>query len=98
MPYFPGGTEALADFVHTHFEFTQAMFQFADHIVVHVEFVVNETGEITDIEAVECSYPGLGAERKAVEVMQKMPPWVPGNNGKEPVKVRLRLPVNIQIN
>ncbi|MBP5318801.1 MAG: energy transducer TonB [Paludibacteraceae bacterium] len=58
-------------------------------------FVVDKTGEITDIEVVTPVHPLLDAE--AVRVIKLMPKWIPGRIGDKPVRVRYSQPIRFKL-
>ena len=62
---------------------------------VVLRFVVNETGNITDIQVVKDIGGGCGAE--AVRVVKSMPTWTPGRQRGKPVKVYYTLPVRFNL-
>lgn len=62
---------------------------------VFVKFVVNEYGEITQVEAVKGI--GGGCDEAAVEAVKNSEPWLPGKQKGEAVKVRMVVPVNFKL-
>lgn len=60
-----------------------------------VQFIVNETGKISDVKVVRKLDPSLDAE--AVRIVEHFPDWIPGEQKGKKVKVRFTLPVNFQI-
>ena len=62
---------------------------------VFVKFVVNEYGEITQVEAVKGI--GGGCDEAAVEAVKSSEPWLPGKQKGEAVKVRMVVPVNFKL-
>ncbi|MFY0644095.1 MAG: energy transducer TonB [Bacteroidia bacterium] len=97
MPQFPGGEKALASFVQTNYEFTSYMFEHAETVQVVVRFIVDENGKVTDPQVVSCSFSGLGAEQEAINLLMKMPNWIPGEQMGRKVKVRMQLPLRLQV-
>ena len=97
MPQFPGGEKALALFVQSNFHFTSYMYEHAETVLVVVRFIVDEEGKVTDPEVVSCSFSGLGAEQEAINLLAKMPHWIPGEQMGRRVKVRMQLPLRLQV-
>lgn len=97
MPQYPGGHEALSKFIQDRFNFTDRMYDYGGSVRVIVQFVVRKDGEVTDIEVLNCSVPHLGIQQEAVILCNKMPKWIPGNDGNQPVNVRMILPLTIQV-
>lgn len=62
---------------------------------VFVQFVVSETGKITDVEVLRDAGGGLGKE--GVRVIGKMPDWIPGKQRGQNVKVRMRMPIKFSL-
>ena len=58
---------------------------------VITQFVINEEGEVSQVEVKKGIDPDLDAE--AVRVIQSMPRWKPGLNNGTPVKVYFTLPI-----
>jgi TonB family protein len=61
---------------------------------IKIRFVVNETGDIEDIEIKKEANPMLEAE--AVRAIGTSPKWTPGKQHNRPVKYEFRLPVNFR--
>ncbi len=59
---------------------------------VLLEFVVTESGSITNIKILDSL--GLGCDQESIRVIRTSGPWVPGEKDGEPVKVRLVLPID----
>lgn len=63
--------------------------------VVYVQFVVEPDGSITNAHVVKGI--GYGCDESAVNAIRSMPPWVPGQQGKQNVRVQMVLPVNFKL-
>lgn len=63
--------------------------------VVYVRFVVEPDGSITNAHVVKGI--GYGCDENAVNAIRSMPPWQPGQQGKQKVRVQMVLPVNFQL-
>lgn len=62
---------------------------------VFVQFVVNDFGEITHVEAIKGI--GGGCDEAAVEVVKNSPLWIPGKQRGEAVKVRMVIPIGFKL-
>jgi len=62
---------------------------------VTVKFVVNEDGEVSDVQVVKGI--GGGCDEEAKRVVQKMPKWKPGKQNGRPVKVYFTLPITFRL-
>ncbi len=60
-----------------------------------VQFVVNESGAIENIEVIKHTLPELDSE--AMRVMKLMPNWLPGKDHNRPVKTTFTLPIVFKI-
>ena len=64
---------------------------------VYVQLVVNEYGELTDIEVLKGI--GEGCDQEAMRVVQASPGWKPGTTAEgKPVDVRMVLPITFALN
>ena len=52
--------------------------------MVYVVFVINENGEIGDIDILRSA--GTALDREAIRVVRSMPNWIPGKIRGKPVK------------
>ena len=98
MPEFPGGEEALNKFIVDNFDIPEQLYEFANDVTVVVEFIIDNDGNVIDIQILKCDRPGFGVEREAKSIYKNMPKWEPGINRGQTAKVRMRQPIKIQIN
>ena len=95
MPAFPGGEEALMDFIGTNLRYPQYA---QDHGIsgrVFVKFVVEPDGSVTNVEVLKGI--GGGCNKEAVRVVKMMPKWIPGEKDGEKVRVSYLLPINFRL-
>jgi len=97
MPEFPGGDEALGNYIRDHYIITDQMYEYAKEVNLVLEFVVDRNGNISDIQVLKCSLPGLGAEQAAIKMYKSMPKWTPAEHRGKPANIRLKQPIKIQI-
>lgn len=106
MPQFPGGEEALIEFVEKNLQCPQDVIRRGVHGQVVVSFIVGKNGKIQHPEAgkvflkeksgAPCSSPmiELLCRNEAVRIVKMMPNWNPGKNEKgEAVRVLLNIPI-----
>jgi protein TonB len=62
---------------------------------VVLQFVVNENGMVSDIQVVRGI--GGGCDEEAVRVLKAMPPWKPGRQNGQAVKVYFILPISFAL-
>jgi len=86
-----GGEEGLMSFIQANFKSPEASKTPSQQGIIHTSFVVNIDGSIQNVKITK----GLSLEldTEALEVIKKMPPWVPAFNDGLPVSVRFDLPI-----
>ena len=90
-PEFPGGMEALYQYIANNIQYPQLARDNAITGKVYVTFVVEKDGRITNPKILRDIGGGCGAE--AVRVVKSMPRWTPGKQQGKPVRVQFNLPV-----
>ncbi len=96
MPEFPGGQNALADYINNHVEYPQQAIDDNTTGTVKVSFVVDENGKITNAHLINGGKVSSGLEQEALRVVNAMPAWKPGQVKGKNVKTRLELPISFQ--
>ncbi|MBO7587843.1 MAG: M56 family metallopeptidase [Bacteroidaceae bacterium] len=96
MPEFPGGTDALLEYLRTNLKYPDECKENNIQGRVLVSFVVNKTGEIINAEVVKSVNELLDAE--ALRVVNSMPVWKPGKQRGEVVRVKYVVPVTFRMN
>jgi len=91
-PSFPGGDIAFRNFLNKNTIYPQIAIENNMQGKVHVSFVVEKNGSITDVQIVQGINKHL--DKEAIRVIQSMPNWIPGKQGNKTVRVRYTLPVN----
>ena len=90
MPHFPGGDEALVDYLKTNIRYPQVKDTLDGRVVI--SFVVERDGSITNAEVVKSLAPAYDAE--ALRVVSAMPKWV--HEGGFTVKIRYAIPITFR--
>lgn len=94
MPQFPGGETALMKFIAENVVYPEAARKEGGSGVVVVQFVVSETGKVTNPKIMRGISESLNAE--ALRVIGILPDFIPGEvNGKK-VAVKYTLPIAFQ--
>jgi len=62
---------------------------------VFVEFVVDQNGKLTKVNAIKGI--GAGCDAEAVRVIKEAPNWIPGLIAEKAGKVRMILPINYKL-
>lgn len=97
MPSFPGGQEALFEFLSKNVKYPAIAQKNGIEGRVIVEFVVAKDGKIEKVKVARTGGdPSL--DKEAVRVIKSMPRWTPGKRRGEPVRVKYTVPVNFRLN
>lgn len=93
MPMFPGGEAALMKYLQENLRFPVSIKERGISGTVHITFLVNPDGTISDYEITRSVKDAPELSGEAVRVVSLMPVWTPGKlNGKN-VKVTISLPI-----
>jgi TonB family protein len=91
QPSFPGGNDALMNFLSRELKYPEEAKAKGIEGKVYVEFAVDETGKVKDVAVKKGVHPLLDAE--AVRVVSLMPNWNPGTENGKPVSMSMVLPI-----
>lgn len=94
MPEFPGGMEALYQFLAANIKYPGG----PDVCVsgkVFVSFVIEKDGTVSDAKVLRKLHPAFDEE--ALRVVKLMPKWEPGRQDGKPVRVQFNLPINFNL-
>ncbi len=95
FPKFPGGDDELQRFIAENIVYPVLALETGIEGVVVVQFVVDTKGKIKDIVVVRDIGGGCG--QAAIDVVNLMPSWEPGEQNGRPVTVRYTLPVRFKL-
>ena len=91
MPEFPGGMQALMNYLSQNLRFPKEADCTTGRVVV--KFVVTKTGKVSDVSILKSVGPEVDAE--ALRVVSSLPDFIPGKNEEgKPVSVYYALPIN----
>lgn len=93
MPSFPGGAEAMNEFIRNNVYYPQIEKEMGISGKCYVTFVVEKNGAITNIKILQEVPDGPGYSQSAINVIKKMPKWIPGKQNGDPVRVQFILPI-----
>lgn len=97
MPEFPGGNVELMKYLAKNTQYPQMAKEAGISGKAYLRFVVNGSGEISDV-SVQRGVPGCGeCDKEAVRVVKSMPKWKPGKQNGRLVSVWYSLPFNFQL-
>ena len=97
---FPGGEQALRIFINENLRFPIEATEVDVQDRVVVQFWVEKTGKISNIEVVRSPHPAF--DKEAIKVIELMPDWTPGElfnmttNQWEIVRMKMILPINFR--
>lgn len=94
MPEFPGGMEALYQFLAANIKYPGGPDDCVNGKVI-VSFVIEKDGTVSDAKVVRKLHPAFDAE--ALRVVKLMPKWEPGRQEGMPVRVLFNLPINFNL-
>lgn len=92
QPRFPGGEDAMYDFLNNNLKYPQIARELGISGRVYVQFVVEKDGSVSDIKIIRSRDRSL--DKEALRIIELMPKWLPGVQNGHKVRVRMTLPVN----
>lgn len=95
MPQFPGGQQALMDYLRTNIRYPVEAHATQTSGRVLVSFVVKKDGSITDSKIAKSVSPSF--DQEAMRVVASMPKWKPGEKDGKAVNVQFILPIVFQL-
>lgn len=90
LPSFPGGKEALMNFLRKHLR-TPDDLDAGQQVTVLIKFLVDLDGSISDYEIVKSG--GRGLDNEVIRVVKKMPQWNPGKQNGNAISMYFTQPV-----
>ena len=95
LPEFPGGLEALIDFLSSNVHYPENAVKNNIEGRVMVQFIVDKTGQVGEVKILRSVSEEIDAE--AVRVVKSLPKFEPGRQDGKPVAVWYTLPVSFNI-
>ena len=95
MPEYPGGFDALIDFVKANLVYPQEAIDAGIEGKVFVGFIVEKDGSISSIKLLRGI--GHGCDEAAMEVVRNMPKWKPAMQRSMPVRIEYIFPVKFEL-
>lgn len=95
---FPGGQEALINFMVTNIKYPETMYDQKKEAKVLVRFMVDEQGKVTNVEALEQEEEiDASFTSEAIRVVSNMPNYKPAMREGKPVQCELVLPIRFKL-
>ncbi len=91
MPSFPGGDNALMDYIHTNLQYPK---ESKVNGRVIVRFIVQKDGSVSNVEVLRGLDPACDAA--ALMAVRNMPKWTPGKQKGKPVPVYFTVPISFR--
>ena len=95
MPSFPGGPQALLNYLSEHINYPEGYEEICVQGRVVITFVVEKDGSLSDITVVKSLEKAFDEE--ALRAVKSMPKWIPAMQNGEPVRVKFAVPVNFRL-
>lgn len=95
MPEFSGGTSQMMKFIAENIVYPRQALQLRLQGRVLLSFVVDQEGNITNLEILKGI--GGGCELEALRVISNMPKWKPGRQNGKTVAVKYTLPIKFAL-
>lgn len=95
QPEFPGGIGKFYQYVGDHFD--KPEIENVSSVSVHVSFVIEKDGSMTDIKVLR--NPGYGLDKEAIRVLKSLrTKWKPGIKNGQKVRTQYVLPIKVVLN
>jgi periplasmic protein TonB len=95
MPSFPGGQSALMTYIYKNIKYPEEAKEKGIQGRVTVRFVVTKDGSISQASVVRGVDPSL--DNAVLEVLKKLPKFIPGKMAGTPVSVWYALPISFKL-
>ncbi|MBR8537124.1 TonB family protein [Carboxylicivirga sediminis] len=97
MPEYPGGEEALRNYIATSVKYPEIAKKAGVSGRVYVTFIVADDGSVRDTKIARTS--GFSVlDDEALRVVSEMPEWQPGKQSGKAVNVSFTVPINFALN
>ena len=95
MPQYPGGEEAMMEYVAKNIVYPQEAQNKGISGRVFVSFIVEKDGSVSNVNVQRGI--GGGCDEEAVRVISAMPKWKPGKQDGNPVRVSYMMPITYKL-
>jgi protein TonB len=95
MPSFPGGQIEMLRFIAGNFEWPQSLQNDCVEGTMVVQFTVELDGSLSDLKIVKSIHHGL--DPVCLDIVKKMPKWIPGSLRGVPTRTQMNLPIRIHL-
>ncbi|MCB2221531.1 MAG: energy transducer TonB [Bacteroidetes bacterium] len=95
MPQFPGGTDALMNYLSNHIQYPADAARMNIQGTVLISFIVEKDGNIASAKVIRGI--GGGCDEEALRVIRSMPQWQPALKDNKPIRVLFNLPITFRM-
>ena len=102
MPQFPGGDDAFYAYLDNNVMLPSDFDKVAFHkknknqfVPINVAFTIDVDGSIVNVKVIDGEDEVL--DKKAKEIVEKMPKWGPGYQEGKPIKVQYAIPIRFNL-
>lgn len=95
MPSFPGGNQALFQYISSHIKYPASAAEAGLQGRVIVTFVVEPDGSITNVKVSKSVDAAL--DKEALRLVSSMPRWIPGKQNGKAIRVKYSVPVSFRL-
>ncbi len=96
MPEFPQGIDSLHRFIRNNLKYPESEKGKGLNGVIYVQFVVDKVGKVKDPKILRSISGGEILDQAVLEVINKMPDWIPREQQGKKVPVYFNLPVRFK--
>ena len=97
MPEFPGGQNAMQQYLARNIKYPQMEKESNIQGTVFVRFVVERDGSVKEAKILREPNGGKGLSKEALRVVKSMPRWKPARQGGRPVRCYMTIPVKFKL-
>lgn len=94
QPQFPGGKNTMNTFIAKNFILSKEMIDNEMERILFVSFIVDENGRLSDSKVLRDDIL-VTAKEEAINLVKKMPNWIPGEHNGKKVKCYFTIPIYI---
>lgn len=94
-PEFPGGYEAMCEYIKTHLTYPQTAIDYKVEGKVYIQCFVETDGSLTNIRCLRDI--GHGCGEAAIEVVKGMPKWKPCSQKGTAVRSQFTIPISFKL-
>ncbi len=95
QPEFMGGYDAMMTFIQENMKYPVEARINKEEGTVYVSFIVETNGSVSEVKTIRGVSKSVDAE--AERVVGQFPPWIPGKQKGEAVRVRFLIPIKFQL-